>query len=752
MIGKAISHYKVLAKLGEGGMGVVYKAEDTRLKRTVALKFLPPELICDSVAKIRFVQEAQATSALDHPNICTIYEIDETEDGQIFIAMVYYEGEPLKQKMEQGPLEMQEVIDIAVQVAQGLAKAHGQGIVHRDIKPANILITGNGLVKIVDFGLAKLTDEARIATTGTIVGTVAYMSPEQLCGEAIDQRTDIWALGVVIYEMLTGQLPFKGEYEQAVVYSILNEAPQPVTLIRTDVSTELERIVDKTLTKNLDERYQNARDILVDLRQFKKKLEWVTLEEQTSTARPQPSIAVLPFYNLSADKEQEYFCDGMAEEIINALTYIEGLRVVARTSTFVFKDKKEDIREIGKKLNVETLLEGTVRKAGNRLRITVQLVNVADGYHLWSEKYDRDIGALCCPEDIFAIQDEISLAIVSKLRLKLFGEEKARLMKRHTEDLEAHNSYLKGRFFWNKRMEEGLKKAIEYFKQAIEKDPDYALAYAGLADAYLTLPGYSSIPPKEVWEKAKEAALKALEIDNTLAEAHTALAYIKTKYDLDWEGAEREFIRAIAINPGYSTVHHWYAFLLMYRARFEEAMKEIKQAHELDPLSLVINRNMGQVLYYARQYDIALEALQKTIEMDPNFSLAHFYLGCTYLQKSMHEDALVEFQKEKSLWRELNPYLEAYIGVTYAKMAKRDKAQEVLENLMEQSKHAHIPSYGLAWICFALEENNQGFMWLEKAYEERDSWLCEIKVDPVFDSAHLDPRFKGLLKRVGLDD
>ncbi|MCK4403561.1 MAG: protein kinase [candidate division Zixibacteria bacterium] len=744
MIGKTISHYKVLEKLGEGGMGVVYKAEDTKLKRTIALKFLTPQVLGAEEEKARFVNEAQAAAALDHPNICTVYEIDEAE-GHTFMSMAYLEGQSLKDKVKSGRLKLEEALDIVVQVAEGLREAHEKGIVHRDIKSANVMVTEKGQAKIMDFGLAKLAGGTQLTKTGTTMGTVAYMSPEQAKGEEVDHRTDIWSLGVVLYEMVTGQLPFQGEHEQAVIYSILNEEPEPVTGLRTGLSRELERTVNRALAKSPGERYQNAGDILVDLRKLRKELESETSKQKTSKIKPQPSIAVLPFTNLSADKEQEYFCDGMAEEIINALTHVESLRVVARTSAFAFKDRHEDIRGIGKKLNVETLLEGSVRKAGNRLRISAQLINVADGYHLWSDAYNREL------EDVFAIQEEISMAIVDKLKVKLLGREKAKLVKRHTENLEAHSLYLKGRYFWNKRTEEDLKKSIEYFKQAIEKDPDYALAYAGMADSYNDLPSYSSFPPAETYPKAKEAAIKALEIDDTLAEAHSSLGVIRTESEWDWDGAEREFARALELNPASATTHHGYAYLLMLVARFDEAITEMKRAHELDPLSLAINRNLGQVFYFACQYDQAIEQLQKTIEMDPSFSYAHFLLGLAYGQKSMYKEALAELQKEKSLSGGWNPFAEAWFAIVYVAMGIRGKAQEVLDDLMERSKQEYVPSYMLALSYFALEKNDQGFLWLDKAYVKRDVWLRYLKIEPGFDSVRSDPRFTALLKKMGLE-
>ncbi len=709
--GSIVSHYKILEKLGEGGMGVVYKAEDSKLKRTVALKFLPAALTRDPEAKRRFIQEAQAASVLDHPNICTIYEINETEDGRMFISMACYEGRTVKEKIESGPLGLEEALNITIQVAEGLREAHEKGIVHRDIKSANIMVTTKGQVKIMDFGLAKLAGQVRLTKVGTTAGTVAYMSPEQAQGEEVDHRTDIWSLGVVLYEMVTGELPFRGDYEQAVIYSILNEEPESIPHLRSGVPMELEQVVNRALEKSLDRRYQQMGQMLADLESLRGRLEPSVSIGGFSPSEHKPSIAVLPFTNLSADPEQEYFCDGMAEEIINALSHVKGLWVVARTSAFVFKGKSEDIREIGRKLNVETLLEGSVRKAGNRLRISAQLINVADGYHIWSEKYDREM------EDVFAIQDEIALAIVDKLKIKLLGGEEAKLKKRHTEDAEAHNLYLRGRYFWNKRTEEGLEKATQFFNQAIERDPDYALAYAGLADVYNMLYSYQVISRKEAHQKAKEFALKALEIDDSLSEAHASMAMIEHIFQNNLDGAERECRRALVHNPGYATAHHWYSILLEGMGRFEEAVREEEYALRLDPLSPVINIRLatiksrlgdwdgakelykrvleidptneisyasyavllaqmgrveeglseiqralelapnsaminigyGWVLYLSRRYDQALEQLQKALEIAPfSFDLCAV-LGLVYLEKGMYEEALGEFQKAKEL-------------------------------------------------------------------------------------------------------
>ncbi len=796
MVGKTISHYKILEKLGKGGMGVVYKAEDTKLKRTVAIKFLSPQSLGNEEERMRFVYEAQSAAALDHSNICTLYEIDEAE-GQTFIAMAYVDGQNLEEKLRSGPLAQDEALDIAIQVAEGLQEAHEKGIIHRDIKSANIMITEKGRARIMDFGLAKLAGRTRLTKVPTIMGTVEYMSPEQTRGEATDERTDIWSLGVVLYEMLTGETPFTGNNPASVIYKIINEEPATLSPAKPGLPPELDAVVARAMAKDKEDRYASVREFLEDLRLLqdpqtragitKKRPSTGTIRiakpkfsrrivvaaaivivlaclvaaavlllpksepappaagARTPAADRLPSIAVLPFVDMSAERDQEYFCDGLAEELINALTQLKGLHVVARTSAFSFKGEKRDIRDIGRELNVETVLEGSVRKVGDRLRVTAQLVNVADGYHLWSARYDRGMA------DIFAIQDEITLTIVDKLKVKLLGGEQARFAGRPTVDIEAYKLYLKGRWFWNKMTAEGLQDGIRYFEQAIEKAPDYAPAYAGMADAYMNLPLYSTFSPKEAYVKAKAAVEKALEIDNTLAEAHASLAWIKMNYEWDWEGAEAECKRAIELNPGYAIAHRWYAFVLLLTGRFDEAIDEIQTARDLDPLSLVTNRTVGHVYYYAGEYDRALDAIQKTIEMDPNYIYTHLDLGLTYLGKSMPEEALEAFKKEEALSKGWNPVVATWIGIAYAYAGQEDKAREALDDLLKHLEKGYVPPSGMARLYLVLGEKEKGFEWLQKAYEKRDFFLRYLKIERTFDSIRSDPRCDEMLQNMGLD-
>ena len=742
MIGKTISHYKILEKLGGGGMGVVYKAKDIKLKRNVALKFLPQDLTRDNRAKKRFIKEAQTASSLDHPNICNIHEIDETEDGQLFISMACYEGKTLKRRIEQGPLDIDEIVDIALQVARGLSKAHVQEIIHRDIKPANIFITEEGQVKILDFGLAKLVGKSSLTRTGSATGTVAYMSPEQASGEEVSYQTDIWSLGVVIYEMTSGKLPFKGDSWEAVVYAILNKKPPILRATRPDLPKSLETVVRRMLQKNPHSRYVDVEHLIKDIEAVRNKT-ILAAAPTTDEGKPSASIAVMPFLDMSPGKDQEYFCDGMAEELINSLTHVKDLRVVARTSAFSFKGKNLDIRDIGRKLNVDTVLEGSVRKAGNRLRITTQLIDVFEGYHLWSERYDLVM------DDIFSIQDEIALAIVEKLRVKLVGTEKEAVLKRYTDNLEAYNFYLKGRFFLDKMTSDGMHKAIDYFEQAIMQDSLYALAYTGLADSYGLLGFYDYMHPEKALTKAQKAASKALEIDQSLAEAHTSRGFVRLFYDWNWQAAEKDFMRAIELNPNYTPAHIWYAFYHAATGSLDKAIREDKRAIELDPLSITANVTLGTLLLRANQLEQARNHFSKALEMDPNLIKTHTVFGQALILESKYDEAFVEHRKAIDLSGR-HPWNLAGLGWAYARAGRRKEALEVINELMNRKKKEFIRPYYIAKIYAGMNERDQAFYWLDAAFAEHDMSLVHILTDETMSNLRSDKRFEQLAKKMGL--
>ncbi len=719
-------------------MGVVYKAQDTRLNRMVALKFLSHNKAYDTAGRERFLTEAKAASALNHPNITTIHDISENQ-GEEFIVMEYIEGPTLKD-LSSGELEFARVIDIAIQLGQGLQAAHRKGIIHRDIKSDNVKITPENRVKIMDFGLAKLKSASPLTKSGTTLGTVSYMSPEQASGKEVDQRTDLWSFGVVLYEMLTGKLPFGGEYEQAIIYSILNEEPEPVTSSRSTIPVELEQIVDKALAKDVNQRYENAGQLLRDLRQTQESL------KVTSATTSPKSIAVLPLDNISPDKENEYFSDGLTEEIIMNLSKIKDLKVISRTSAMHYKGTKKPLKQIAKELQVQYVLEGSVRKQGSDLRITAQLIDAVQDAHLWAEKYSGTL------DDIFDIQEKVAEKIVEALKVKLTAGEQQQLSRRYTENTEAYQLYLKGRFFWTKRTEEGFKRAISYFNQAIEKDPNYALALVGLADTYILTGVYCYQRPLEVMPKAKQAAQKALELDNKLAEAQASLSHLKMLYDWDWAGAESGFRQAIDLNPNYAPAHLWYSLTLSAKGRLEEALTEIKKAQELDPLSLIINTDVGLVHYFAGRYDLAIREHLKTLEIDPNFFVTHLALGLAYQQIGKFEEAIAEVKRALSLSQD-STLLLAALGQAYAVAGKKEKAQEVLAKLQEISKVRFVSPYSVAHVYTGLGEKEQALAWLQKAYEERIMFIVHalLKVDPGFRILRSEPKYIELLKKVGLE-
>jgi serine/threonine-protein kinase len=726
-------------------MGVVYLAEDIKLERKVAIKFLPQHLTKDKENAERFEREAKAAASLNHPNIVTIHEIAE-ENDQIFIVMEYVEGKSLRDIIDTSShFPIPNYIDIIIKIIEGLSQAHQDGIVHRDIKPENIIIDKDARVKILDFGLAKLKGVTKLTKDSSTVGTIHYMSPEQTRGESVDHRSDIWSLGVILYEMLTGQLAFKGDYEQAVIYSILNEDPQTISSLHTDIPIEFERIVNKSLAKRLNERYQHLGEVLVDLNAIFVQTSDCNQNKENPAGMPDKrnSIAVLPFVNVSSDKENEYFSDGITEELINALSKLKEIKVVSRTSVFQFKGNPYDIREIGKSLNVDTALEGSVRKAGDKLRITAQLINVGDGCHMWSESYNRDM------KDVFVIQEEISNAIVNKLKIELSTETDALVVKRYTDNLEAYDLYLKGRFFWNSRQFSELEKAKPHFEKAIKMDSEYALAYAGLADYYNMMGFYAYSAPKEVIPKAKQAALSALEIDNTLAEAHSALAYARWTFDWDMKAAETGFKRAIELNPNYSTAHMWYSNFLVLSGRTEEGLAEIEKALSLDPLSLTIKACSGSMFYFSGQYARAVTQCSNTLDMNPNFLLARYILTLSYEQQSKYIDAIQEGIKIRELAD--SPQYIVSLAYAYAKSSKTAEANQLLKELLKLSKYKYVSGYHIAAIYSGLNQIDSAFTWLEKAIEERSASAIVLKVDPMFKNLHNDSRFNNMLKRIGLE-
>ncbi len=742
--GTTVSHYRLISKIGAGGMGEVYLAEDIELKRKVALKFLSAQLCQDPECRARFTLEARAAARLNHPGILVIHEVGEYQNNPYFV-MEYIDGQPLSAFIKSTQPSLENIISLAVQMADGLNEAHLNDIIHRDINPGNILIDKTGRPKILDFGLAAIRGNEPVADSQVTLGTIAYMSPEQSRGEPVDHRSDIFSFGSLLYEMITGKLPFPGEYEAAVFYAIAYTEPEPLTRYRPNIPQELQNIIEKALKKDPAQRYQEILELIDDLKAILKLLEPVTGRESSGFPTGYPSIAVLPFSNLSADKEQEYFCDGMAEEIINALSAIEGLFVVARTSAFSYKGKLFDIREIGRKLGVGTVLEGSVRKAGQRLRITSQLIDVASGYHLWSEKFDRDI------EDIFVIQDEISLAIVENLKVKLLAGEKDKLTKRYTVNPEAYSLYLKGRYFWNRRYEGGLQKGIECFEQAIAKDPLYAPAYVGIADCYNQYGLFGYKPAKEAYEISKKAVARALEIDDTLSEAYSCLGWIKTFYDWEWAEAEKAFLKALKLNPHSAITHNWYGLFLAITGRVEESMKEGDRSLELDPVSLILNAVRGLGYYWTRENDKGIELLKKTLEMDPGFSLAHLFLGMAYSGNRLWVEAIAAMKKFLALSMN-SPIGMGHLGLIYGLSGNKEEARQILNQLTEMAPHRFVSPLFMALAHMGLRDSDRAFEFLRKAVAERDSWIATLRYAPFFDPFRSDSRYKKLLMEIGLGD
>jgi serine/threonine-protein kinase len=817
--GQQIGRYKIRSAIGKGGMGEVFLADDIELERLVALKVLPVDVANDSERLRRFAQEAKAVSALNHPNIITIHEIGKT-DNTHFIATEYIEGETLHSRLRSERMNLKSVLDVAIQVASALDAAHRAGIVHRDIKPENVMIRPDAVVKILDFGIAKLIEkrpdkideEAATAIkagtqAGMIIGTASYMSPEQAKGKPVDARSDIFSFGVVLYEMLAGKQPFDGENALDVIGSILNKEPVSLSQLAPDIPRELQRIVEKSLRKDREERYQTAKDLLIDLKDVRQDLEIQNKLERTAAPnREEPktqilgattsdaahttssaeyitneikshkssfiiglvvlllasisfgywfftshslsakgqieSIAVLPFINESGNADNEYLSDGITESLINSLSQLPNMKVIARSSVFHYKGKETDVQKIAAELNVLAVMTGRIIQRGETLDISVNLTDVQNNTQLWGQRYKRKIS------DIFAVQDEIAKQVVDSLRVKLTGAEQMKLTKRYTDNEEAYKLYLQGRYQWNQRTGESLKKAEEFYKQAIEKDPNFALAYAGLAETYALFSKFSVVSAQDSMPQARALTMKALELDDSLAEAHNALAFYLHAFDWNQPASEREFRRAIELNPNYATAHHWLSQgPLIVTQKFEEALTEARRAEELDPLSTIIRTDTGVVLYWMKRFDEAIAQYKHTIAIDPNFYYAHWSLGAAYHQKGMYAESIAEYKKALQL--KDDSWVIGLLACSLAKNGQRNAALKLIEQLKAQSSHRYVASYSIAIAYTALDEKDQAFFWLEKDFAEHSSSAPNYFQDFFLEDLRDDPRFQDLLRRVG---
>ncbi len=782
MTGRTLGHYEIQSLLGAGGMGEVYRARDLRLDRDVAVKILPEHLADNPEALRRFEREAKAVAALSHPNILAIPDFG-AEQGVSYAVTELLEGATLRERLRPASLDWREAAPIGIAIAEGLAAAHAKGIIHRDLKPENIFLTSDGQVKILDFGIARVKREvsaeaetltwADTTKPGTVMGTLGYMSPEQVRGEQADAPSDIFSLGCVLYEMVSRRRPFERKTGAEIIAAILNEEPPPLTRLEKSAPAELERIIRHCLRKKPDERYQSARDLAADLKAItggggqaitapaikrRRSVAWLAaaalivliglgmwLYLSLGRERPIDSLAVLPLVNTSGDENAEYLSDGITGSLINSLSQLPMLRVMARSTVFTYKGKEIDPRRVGEELKVHAVFTGSLAQRGDTLIIDAELVNAADGSRLWGEQYTRKLA------DVIAVQEEIARQISGKLRLTVTGDERQRLAKRHTDNTDAYKLYLRGRHHLTKWSEGDFKQAIEAFKQAIDLDPNYALAWTGLADAYYSMSNLY-LPPHEAMPKSRAAAERALALDQTLAEAHYALATVKAFYDWDWQTAEHEFKRTLELNPGYAPVHPIYGICLMVMGKTEEALAELKRLRDLDPLSLSIAVTSVNPLLFApppaRQYDRAIAEYQKIIALDPKFPPAHSLLGLAYEQKKAFADAITEFEKAREL--ENAPYILGLLGHAYAAAGRRADAQKILDDLQDRAKRENVPALSVSLIYAGLGEKDKTFEWLEKGIQRKDEEMTWLGVDPRFDGFRSDPRFAGLLRRMNL--
>jgi serine/threonine-protein kinase len=818
MIGQTISHYQILEKLGEGGMGVVYKATDVKLNRTVALKFMPGQAQLNEDDRRRFLQEAQSAALLNHPNVCTIHDIRDEGDER-FIVMEFVDGQTLRGKIYGAAgqkLDETTALGFAVQIGDALAEAHRHGVVHRDIKADNMMVNARGHVKVMDFGLAKLKGSMKITRDSSTLGTLAYMAPEQLRAEEVDARSDIFSFGVLLFEMLTGRMPFRGEHEAAMMYTILNEAPEPVSKYNPDVSADIDRIIERALEKDPADRYQHVDDLVSELRRIQKKSgrvgrpvsgsdHQVTEFERresgiasggshahrpksenrgapdagrtpadghgaatTTTGRKQwpvvagtglaivaaavvlyvlvspgsggkyDSLAVLPFVNASGDAEKEYLTEGLTDNVINKLSKISGLRVVPRSMVARYAGRDLDPRAAGKDLGVDAVLTGRVVQRGDGLSVQAELVDIDNVSQIWGERYERTMS------DLIEVQDDIVRSVSDRLGAEATESERRIMAAGKTSNAEAYQLYLKGRYYWNKRTAEDGRRAMAFFWQAIAADPNYALAYAGIADGYLT--GAMDTPPAEYMPKIRDAAKKALDLDENLAEAHASMAVVKMYYEFDFPGAERELRRAAELNPGYPTVHHWLGEYLIYMGRYREGLASYERARELDPVSMAIESDYAIAHFFARQTDRSIDLLRKAIAAEPNFVRSHFYLVPPLLEKGLKDEAFAELRTALVLRNEAPDVVrqveDAYRAEGFPGIAKLELARGA--RFDEETK-----KFDLALSHLMLGDKAAALDFLEKSYEERQYHVVTLKTDPVWDPLRDDPRFMALMKKLG---
>jgi serine/threonine-protein kinase len=760
--GTRLGPYQIIAPLGRGGMGEVYRARDIRLDRDVAVKIVAEHLADDADRLSRFEREARAVAALTHPNILVLYDIGH-EQGFPFVVTELLEGVTVRRRLGGAALPVSQALEIAAAVCDGLAAAHERGVIHRDIKPENLFVTSDGRVKILDFGLARLQIpppsepgtarcEPYRTDTGTVMGTVGYASPEQLRGLPVDARTDLFSLGCVLYELVAGRRPFEGKPVAETAAAILYEEPPLLSTLDSKIPSDLERVTHCCLAKAPEQRFASARDLAAALRLLLSGSGVPPTSSSPSRSRRKPtaqrregirSLAVLPLVNRSGNIDAEYVSDGIFERIINALSRLPGLRVMARDTAFRYKGRDMDARGIGQSLKVRAVLTGEFLQRGDRLIIKVELVDVKDGSQIWGEQYDRPLTG------VLAVEKAISQEIAEQLRIRLTGDERRRLVGSGTENAEAYRSYLLGRYHWNKRTEESLRKSIKLFEEAIHLDPLYALAHSGVADVYLNLGGWGYLPFGEAYPRAKVAAIRALEIDQDLAEAHVSLAMVQKEYDWDWPAACKGYQRALELNPNYAVAYQWYGEHLAALGRHPEAIAAFKQAINLDPLSLIIHATLGRHgFYFARQYDQAITQLRKTLDMDDSFWVARLWLGLTYAMIGRIPEAVAELQAARSL--DDNLEIIAILGYTYGRAGDMQDAQRVFGELQQLSRARYVSPMLGALIATGMGENDLAFGLLEESYAERAQMMSELKAEPAFDPLRADPRFGDLLRRIGL--